>query len=155
MQQFITRVSDVCKQQWLFGITQKHKLRTYATFKSLLEPEKYLSLNCNVKYIVALARLRCSSVSLAIEEGRRQNVDVKERICTFCNSSEIEDEYHFVLVCPFYRDLREEYLPDDFQKNANVFKFIRLMKTKQSDLLFKLCKFVYNALCRRKAVPYA
>ena len=74
-------------------------------------------------------------------------------MCTFCDTSEIEDEYHFVLVCPLYRDLREQYLPHEFQKDPNFLKFTRLMKTKQSDLLLKLCKFVYDALCRRKAVP--
>ena len=29
------------------------------------------------------------------------------RLCTLCDKSHLEDEYHFVLVCPVYDSMRE------------------------------------------------
>ena len=59
----------------------------------MLFPEIYLLDVTIPSHRGALSRLRCSNHSLHIESGRVNNV-------------EIEDEYHFVLMCPFYIDLR-------------------------------------------------
>ena len=57
-----------------------------------------------------LAKFRCSAHNLMVEQGRFINVGRCNRICQFCNMNCIEDEYHFLLVCPVYRDLRHKYL---------------------------------------------
>ena len=45
----------------------------------------------------AMSQLRLSSNSLYVETGRysRQRIDRSQRYCTFCNSQDIEDEFHF------------------------------------------------------------
>ena len=48
--------------------------------------------------------------NLMIEQGRFNNVERCNRICQFCYMNCIEDEYHLLLVCPVYRDLRRKYL---------------------------------------------
>ena len=35
------------------------------------------------------------------------NVERNERLCLMCNLYIIEDEIHFILICPLYNDLRE------------------------------------------------
>jgi hypothetical protein len=45
----------------------------------------------------------------AIEEGRHRNIENKPT--PKCNMKEIETEYPFLLVCPYYNDLRKTYLP--------------------------------------------
>ena len=55
------------------------------------------------------------------------------RICVF-NMGKIEDEYHFLLVCPNHRDLRKEFASHTFvigQHERNLKHFSR----KQQDLL--------------------
>ena len=47
--------------------------------------------------------------NLAIERGRYENTPRDERICKNCNLNMVENEYHFLLVCPMYRDLRRKY----------------------------------------------
>ena len=38
-----------------------------------------------------------------------KGIPVECRVCKICGSeSEIEDEFHFLMVCPFYDKLREE-----------------------------------------------
>ena len=87
---------------------------------------------------------------LAIEEGRRQNIDVRDRICKFCNLGDIEDEYHFLLVCPFYEVLRQDFLPLYCQTEPNIQKLTRILQTKNTTTLLNLCKFIYKAFSKRK-----
>ena len=60
---------------------------------------------------MALTRLRTSSHRLAIETERwtkPHRTPRFERKCQLCNT--LEDEFHFVLECPLYRDLRVKYI---------------------------------------------
>ena len=72
---FKQRLINYSKQDWYGKIEITDKLYTYATFKSLLDVEKYLNcINVN-KYKVALSRFRCSNHVLNIECGRWKNVE--------------------------------------------------------------------------------
>jgi len=55
-----------------------------------------------------LAKLRLSSHTLNVEIGRHNIID---RHCIRCNLNDIEDEFHFVLICPDYVNLRNAYIP--------------------------------------------
>ena len=137
------------KQQWTGNLSLKPKLRTYVLFKSMLEPEKYLDLHCNQKVIQIFTCFRCSVLPLAIEEGRRQNIDVSARLCKFCTKKVIEDEYHFLLECSTYSDLRKEYLPEESFAHPNLYKFVKLMRSNDSEEILNLCNFLYKAFKRR------
>ena len=76
----------------------------------------------------------------------------KERICTKCNMNVIVDEYHFVLVCPLYRQLRLEILPKYYCRWPTKNKFIRLLTSTSIVLLNKLAKFVYIAFDLRQTI---
>ena len=56
-----------------------------------------------------LAKLRLSSHKLNIEIGRHNSIDRQDKTCIRCNLNDIEDEFHFVLVCPDYIYLRNAY----------------------------------------------
>jgi hypothetical protein len=43
-----------------------------------------------------------SSHKLEVEQGRYYNVAKNKKICKMCSKSEIEDEFNFLLVCPWY-----------------------------------------------------
>ena len=52
---------------------------------------------------------------MLIETGRQKNIPRDQRICPMCKlqfgqNSDIEDEYHFLLICPTYRDLRKKFI---------------------------------------------
>lgn len=38
-----------------------------------------------------------------------------------------EDEYHFVLICPFYNDLRQMYIKRYLYTRRSMYKFIYLL----------------------------
>ena len=122
----------------------------------MLNVEKYLTLKIPLKYKIAFSRLRCSNHSLLVETGRHHNVLFADRICNLCNLQEIEDEFHTVIRCPFYNDIRNQYLCDFLNNNKNirlynVQDFYMLMGTEDSEKILKLTKFTYEMFTKRKS----
>ena len=105
-----------------------------------LEIEKYITVVKNNCHGIALTRIRCSAHTLMIEEGRYRNIDRNQRLCTKCNMNVIENEFHFVLVCLFYRQLRKECLPRYYCHWQSLFIFKRLMKSTNNKLITKVAK---------------
>ena len=79
-----------------------------------------------------------SSHKLNIEIGRHNKIDRQDRKCIRCNSNDIEYEFHFVLVCPDYINLRNAYIPKYYSNRPSVLKFIELVQTNNISLLIKL-----------------
>ena len=44
---------------------------------------------------------------LNIETGRYIRKELNERLCLLCNQNSIEDEHHFLLLCPVYNAKRD------------------------------------------------
>ena len=53
-----------------------------------------------------MIKIRGGSSRLRIEQGRYTNEPVERRICIYCDNNQVEDEEHFMLLCPIYDDLR-------------------------------------------------
>ena len=141
----IERIIDQHLQSWFSQVNASPKLETYKMLKSSYEVENYI---CSVSYVnhrKALTRLRCSAHKLAIEEGRFRNIDRSLRLCVHCNMNVVENEYHFVMVCPKYRHLRQDHLPKYYCSFPTKQKFMSLMKSDNTGLLKRLAKFVYLA----------
>ena len=75
-------------------------------FKNKFEIEKYLTLLTDFKSRKTLAKFRCSDHKLLVETGRHAGLQLTERKCQMCSLDEIEDEIHFLCVCPAYEDQR-------------------------------------------------
>jgi len=64
------------------------------------------------KFRFSLPLLRMSSHRLCIETGRwhkPKKILISEKICHVCTT--LEDEYHFVLECSLYFNLRNKSIP--------------------------------------------
>ena len=114
LQMVIQCIYDQYYQSWYSEVNNSGKLETLKCLNKVFNFEKYLkciNLDC---HRVALTRFRCSAHKLRIEEGRFRDINRNLRICHLCNSNTIEDEYHFLLVCPAYRDIRINTLQSIF-----------------------------------------
>ena len=75
-------------------------------------------------------------------DGNKPNaIPDNERKCSTCNVK--EDEYHFVLVCSMYNDLRTVYIPVYYRRRSNMQQFVEL--NENEDVNKKLCVFVHKA----------
>jgi hypothetical protein len=67
-----------------------------------------------------LTCLRISAHNLRIESGRygSKRLERHERICQLCNTQAIEDEFHFILVCNLYQEIRTEFIKIYYYKKT-------------------------------------
>jgi hypothetical protein len=70
-------------------------------------------------------------------------------VCEVCNNADVEDEFHFVIVCPACHMLRVKYIKPFYFKHPSVFKFIELMQSEKVATLNKLGRFVHEAFAVR------
>jgi hypothetical protein len=151
--EFKLRVIDVFKQHWINSIDQSTSLPLYNYFKPVFGQEQYLN-KLPVKSMVAISKLRLSSHCLRIVTSRYTNnrIPLEERLCTLCNLNEIEDEFHLVLKCPVYNDLRKRFIRNVYTNRPSVFKFISMLQTNDMHVLHNLGKFFNSALERKRTL---
>jgi hypothetical protein len=137
------RIIDIFKQTWYSNINNSRRLATYSVYKHDLVFEKYLDAIKINKYRIALSKFRLSSHDLAIETGRYTNIRIEDRKCNQCNL--IEDEYHFLLVCPKYRHLRQNFFKPFYRHWPNLYKLESLMTSTSRKTIENLSKYIYHA----------
>ena len=143
------RVLDMYYQSWYSGINNSRRLETYSLFKHEFKFERYLDFINDNRFRSALTSFRVSSHKLQIERGRHLNIPRNERICRNCNSNMIENEYHFLLICPKYSDLRNKYIKRYYFTWPTIQKFTNLMSKNSKFIVNNLSKFIYFASLRR------
>jgi hypothetical protein len=125
------------------NIWRRNKLRTYRKLKANFEAEKYLYTDVDKCSISTFVRVRISNCNLDIERGRYSKLPVEQRIFRLC-SSEVEDEFHFIMHCPklsAYRvDLFESLslVIPSFQDISEIEKFIYILSSNDLDIC-KIC----------------
>ena len=145
---FVNRLKDQYIQNWRSNLETNHKLNYYKDFKQIFCQEIYITAIDISKFRKALAMFRSSSHTLMIERGRHFNISRDFRNCVYCECY-IEDEFHFLMVCPLYENLRKEYLPVYYTQNRNRHNFINLMQTGNTQIIRNMAMFLYYAFKQR------
>lgn len=125
---FTSRVIDSFKQEWSGTLDRSPVLCNYKCCKSVFNYENYLDI-LQRKYRFYFCRLRISVHPLRMQTGTyvRNNIPRELRYCQCCNLLNLEEEYHFICVCPSYHYIRTKYL--------NNYHFVRPSMYKCIDLL--------------------
>ena len=101
------------EQIWLAGVNSVearglNKLRTYRTFKQDFVTEQYVFRPMPRSHRSALARFRCGVAPIRIETGRYERLPLEERLCPVCDENSVESEFHVIMQCQLYTDIRQE-----------------------------------------------
>ena len=139
---FHLRLKDNFITEWRQGLNVSSSLTLYKEVKQNFELSPYLKIMNKKKLRNALAKLRLSSHHLNIETGRHRNIERSQRKCILCNSQDLEDEYHFSLICPAYSDLRKVYIQKYFFVKPSMFKFIELLNSTRPKILKNYALFI-------------
>jgi len=67
-----------------------------------------------------------------------------------CTCSEIEDEFHFILKCPKYKQLRYIYIKKYYWQRPSVFKLVQLLSVHNKKEICNLSKYLTHALQLRR-----
>ena len=71
--------------------------------------------------------IRMSSHNLTIEHGRHTNTPMNNRNCKLCQS-DIEDEFHFVLKCPPFHDIKCKYKKKVLLEKSFIFQIYSVVE---------------------------
>ena len=130
------------------------KLSTYRFFKQRYYCEPYLKHVTDPFIRKDVTCLRISAHNLKIEAGRYNNIERNKRTCSICNSGEIEDEFHFMMQCSGYKDIRNKYLEPIWMKISNIHdiwdKFIYIMQSDDIDVIGRYSCYIQEASSKRK-----
>ena len=141
-------------QTWNGELNDSSRASSYILFAKF-DFQLYLDNIQNINHRNALSRLRVSSHRLQIEMGRWHKPNViprNERKCQLCNT--LEDEFHFLLECPLYFELRKTYINRYFWHNPNIPKYIELLTSENINIIRRLSCFVYKGFTIRQNTYY-
>ena len=149
------QIQTCFEEEWFTYVTSPigktgkgNKLRTYSTFKRTYDLEKYLLDVKDFRDRVSLTKLRISAHTLRIERGRYERCNgrvlpAEERICKYCHAHNVEDEYHFVMICDLYSIKRSRLLQFlDLSEQPTKETFVKLMSAKNAMIASQFSAFV-------------
>ena len=105
----------------------------------------------NRKYRRIISQFRISAHDLEVERNRYSGIgrcDRCDRSCVAEKSKVIN--YHFVLICIMFKDLRHKYIPVYYRLSPYIYKFNRLMSARDEQTILNLALYLYHATDRRK-----
>ena len=120
--------------------------------KTNFEPSPYLHRMSNSSHRKMSSSLRLCFHQLCIVTGRSRNIDRSNRKCKLCDLDEIEDECHFLLICPYYKTLRGQFVSKYFYTRPSMFKLISLLNSKKLQTLNKTDIHCEKAIEKRKLI---
>ena len=143
---FQQRVYDIYKQGWRSRIDESTRASFYRVYKSEFGFSHHLDVVCVKSHRVALSRLIMSSHSLRIETGRweRPPIPRQDRMCNVCHK--LGDEYHFLLECLSFQELRKRLIPKYYWNRPSMYKCVDLLRSNNKKVLKNLAKFVFRCL---------
>ena len=150
---FKQRLIDNYSQEWNTEIEKSLVLQLYKTCKTTLSYENYLDM-IPKNYRFFITRMRMSAHELRIQTGRygQNRLPRNERYCLCCNNNDIEDEYHFILICPCFLDFRKKFIKKYFYKRPSMMKFIELICNNKKNVILNMAKYIKESLNLRKTI---
>ena len=127
--------------------------RTYIHMYESFSYKLYLDFVNVERYRKALTQLGLSSHRLAVETvswHKPKSIPLSEMKCMTCNV--LEDEFHFVLECASFTEVRKKYIPGRYYKRPNMFKLIELLCSRDRNVLRNLATFVCKSFDTRKSL---
>ena len=125
-------LQDISLQQTCDKIGNETKLEFYRNCKPPNKFPNYLKNLSGRKKRSSLCKFRLGTLDLEIEKGRRKNIPRPNRVCKICDTKQIEDEMHFILLCPSLSTQRDPFIKNilslhnqfAFLPNAAKIKFL-------------------------------
>lgn len=145
MSEFKQRITDRFITEAISFFEESPKCHFYRYMYDNHGLQFYLSKSVNYRYKPLISKYRLHAHNLNIETGRYFSVDRNERICNMCNYNHIEDEYHFILECVKYKDIRMKYIKPYYWRRPSVYKLIQLLSVHNIKELNNIGKYLYIA----------
>ena len=94
-----SELKDIYVSEWFQDINNRPSLFVHRHLKEDFSFSNYL---CKMQITTsknAVAKLRLSAHNLFIETSPHRHIVRNQRICSMCTLNELENKYHFFLIC--------------------------------------------------------
>ena len=91
---------------------------------------------------IPMVKFRTANHKLPIEVGRWENIVYEDRKCNLCDKNDLGDEFHYLLICPYFQNERKDLLKRYYYLRPNTIKFQELLNCKNKQVLLNLSKFM-------------
>ena len=129
-------IHDIALQEQDSSILNSSKLDFYKNIYKIQTHAQYVDSISYRSDRSVLAKIRISAHNLTVEKGRYTGIPRHDRICKVCNTGSIENEQHFLLECPAYKLLREDF----------ILKLEKVAINGRTPLCFDNRKYLYGLL---------
>ena len=127
-------------QNWSAKLDNSSKGLNYRLFKDTIKIEPYL-LKVPPRFYLHFAKLRTGNHRFPCERGRWLGLEINDRECNLCDLHEVGDVFHYVLICPFFKNERQKYINKYYYTSTNVLKFKELLNSENELQLRNICIF--------------
>ena len=130
-------------QEWNASLELSSKGKNYKLLKDNLNFENYLIILPKDKYLPIL-KVRTSNTYFLIETARWSTnyIPYQDRKCPLCNKNDLADEFHYGMVCDYFKNKRALYLSPYYTRHPNVLKYKELFSSNSVSTLNNLSTFV-------------
>ncbi len=145
---------------WEDEIIKNRKLAIFHTMKESFDVDPYLEAVNDRHTRKFLSFLRLSCHPLNIEYGRYKGIPKSDRLCKLCNLNTVEDEFHFLLSCPIYNDVRQKAFNNlrnefiSYNCIADLDKFKLMLQAPNSKIANIVCNYIKKCFAIRKTAIY-
>ena len=145
-------LTEYFRAKWINNAKTSNKGMKYLELcRFQCELKSYLTEAGDQIKINAILKLRTGNHTLAAEIGTYQNRDTYEDYaCKFCDQSEIEDIYHFIVGCPRYKNERNTFIP--YLKDGTRSDFYEFMNTLTMRHTRSLGDYIHKAMETRNYI---
>jgi len=91
-----------------------------------------------------LASFRSGAHCLSIAQQQQYQLDEHECLCPYCEVY-IENEFHFIFICPLYQCIREKYLQQAMYTTPCIEKLYSLFCSKSITVIRNLACYLHQA----------
>ena len=89
-------------------------------------------------------------LKIETERHYRPKIPLQERTCTLCDMNFVEDESHFLIICPTYKHLRDKLFPHDAYTISDPIKTsISLLNDNDTTNVCNIATYIEEALAYR------
>ena len=108
------RIEDIALHSWFIDISSSSMCIFYRLYKKHLDFERYLTIS-HYSDRISLTKFRCANSKLPVYDQLYMYDTDK---CTLCDLNARGDEYHYILICPFFKQ--------NINRNINILEMFLL-----------------------------
>ena len=97
---------DIFLQDWNTTINTTSKGRNNKLFKINTNFETFL-ISLLQSSSISMVKFRTANHKLPIEVGRWENIAYEDGKCYLCEKNDLDDEFHYLLICPYFQNERK------------------------------------------------